>query len=184
MKQDHRVRITKMMLRENFLELLKQKPLAKITVKELCEKTGVNRATFYAHYKDMYGIYEEIEAELTQTIMNSLNATLHRNSISEFSNELCTIIVENRSSCEAIFGEFGEPELANRVVDTLNESSIAVWRNERPELSDSDLKKLYTFMANGSLAIIRSWVQNGMQESPEEIARFIEKMSDFGLAAL
>ena len=48
MKQDHRVRLTKLLLREAFLDLLVEKPVAKITVKELCEQANVNRATFYA----------------------------------------------------------------------------------------------------------------------------------------
>ena len=39
-------------------------------------------------------------------------------------------------------------------------------------------------MANGCLAIIRSWVQSGMKEGSEDIARFIEKMANSGLAAL
>ena len=52
MKQDHRVRLTKLLLREAFLDLLVEKPVAKITVKELCEQANVNRATFYAHYRD------------------------------------------------------------------------------------------------------------------------------------
>lgn len=39
-------------------------------------------------------------------------------------------------------------------------------------------------MANGCLAVIRSWVRNDMADSPQDIARFIEKMTDYGLAAL
>ena len=49
MKNDHRVTVTKKMITESFLELIKEKPLAAITVKELCEKAHINRATFYAH---------------------------------------------------------------------------------------------------------------------------------------
>ena len=35
---------------EAFLELLEEKDFAYITVKEICEKAGVNRSTFYLHY--------------------------------------------------------------------------------------------------------------------------------------
>ena len=50
--QDARVRYTKMMIRNSLLELLSTKPIAKITVTEICERAGINRATFYAHYTD------------------------------------------------------------------------------------------------------------------------------------
>ncbi|MEG0072693.1 MAG: TetR/AcrR family transcriptional regulator C-terminal domain-containing protein [Raoultibacter sp.] len=184
MKQDHRVRITKMLLREGFIDLLEEKPVSKITVKELCEKVGVNRATFYAHYHDIYALYEEIERELAQNIMHSLSTTLPRDLLSAFSNEICAIVVENERSCQAIFGEYGDPDFPLRVVETLRESSLSLWRDERPDLSEVELNRFYTFMSNGCLAVIRSWVQNDMKESPEEIARFIEKTTSNGLAAL
>ena len=36
---------------EAFLELIEKKDFAYITVKEICEKAGVNRSTFYLHYE-------------------------------------------------------------------------------------------------------------------------------------
>ena len=176
MKQDHRVRLTKLLLREAFLDLLVEKPVAKITVKELCEQANVNRATFDRH--------EEIERDLAHTIMRSVSTTLPSQSLSAFSNEICRIIVDNERSCQAIFGEHGDPEFPLRVVETLRESSIALWRQQRPDLPEAELDRLYTFMANGCLAVIRSWVRNDMADSPQDIARFIEKMTDYGLAAL
>ena len=53
---DHRSRVTKMLIRKAFMELLRQKPLASISVKELCELAGINRGTFYSHYQDVYDL--------------------------------------------------------------------------------------------------------------------------------
>ena len=47
MKTDARVRYTVHMIQNVFLELLKEKPVAKITVKEICEHAEINRSTFY-----------------------------------------------------------------------------------------------------------------------------------------
>lgn len=44
---------------EAFLELLSQKDLAYITVKEICEKAGVNRSTFYLHYETLGDLLSE-----------------------------------------------------------------------------------------------------------------------------
>lgn len=184
MKQDHRVRLTKMLLQDSFLDLLAHKPVAKITVKELCEKAEVNRATFYAHYRDIFNLYEEIERGLAQTIMHSLSTTMAERSLSTFSTEICRIIVANERSCRAIFGEYSDPEFPLRIVETLREGSIALWRDERPSASEAELDRFYTFMANGCLAVVRAWVQNDMAESPDSIAAFIQKMTDAGLAGL
>lgn len=184
MKQDHRVRLTKMMLRDSFFDLMQEKPVSKITVKELCDRAGVNRATFYSHYTDIYALYEEIERDLAQTIMHSLSTTINGGSLEAFSKDICTIIAKNEKLCMAFFGEYSDPDLLLRIVDTFRERSIAMWSRTRPDLTSSELSRFYTFMANGCLAIIRSWVQSGMKEGSEDIARFIEKMANSGLAAL
>ena len=44
---------------EAFLELLERKDFAYITVKEICEKAGVNRSTFYLHYETIADLLAE-----------------------------------------------------------------------------------------------------------------------------
>ena len=51
-KMDARKRYTQMVLKQSFLKLLKEKPVNRITVKEVCALAQLNRATFYAHYSD------------------------------------------------------------------------------------------------------------------------------------
>ena len=53
-EQDNRVRVTKILIRHAFLQLLKEKPLQSITVRELCQNAGINRGTFYTHYPVSY----------------------------------------------------------------------------------------------------------------------------------
>ena len=53
---DHRTRVTKMLIRKAFTSLLSQKPIQSISVKELCELAGINRGTFYSHYTDIYDL--------------------------------------------------------------------------------------------------------------------------------
>ena len=63
MKTDARVRYTKDIIRKVFLDLLVEKPLNKITVKEVCELAEINRGTFYKHYQDIYDLMEQLENE-------------------------------------------------------------------------------------------------------------------------
>ena len=61
---DSRVRRTKRLLRQGLTELLKEKSIKKITVRELSERVDINRGTFYLHYKDIYDLVDQIEQEL------------------------------------------------------------------------------------------------------------------------
>ena len=76
--KDHRVRVTRMLLRKAFLELLSRKPIQSISVRELCEEAGINRSTFYAHYKDVYDLREQIETEMLSDFQEALAPLLSR----------------------------------------------------------------------------------------------------------
>ena len=65
---DARVRYTRMMIEKNFLELLEEKPVYKITVTELCQRAQINRATFYKHYLDIPDLLEKLEERLFEKI--------------------------------------------------------------------------------------------------------------------
>ena len=184
MANDHRVRITKMLLRESFLDLLVDKPVGKITVRELCERAGVNRATFYAHYHDINALNDEIKQEITDAIAQAIGTTLAEQSLGRFSIEICRIIAQYRQLCMAFFGENGDHEFPQEIVESFRESSIALWRQQRPDLPGESLDYLYTFASTGCLAVIRAWVSDGMEDAPEDIARFIERMASACLAAL
>ncbi len=63
---DHRTRLTKFLIRRALLALMRKKPIQSISVKELCELAGINRGTFYAHYRDVYDLLGSIEEEMLQ----------------------------------------------------------------------------------------------------------------------
>ena len=52
--------ITKRVIREAFVELLNERALSKITVKDITDRCGINRNTFYYHYQDVPALVEEI----------------------------------------------------------------------------------------------------------------------------
>lgn len=61
MKSDARVRYTKMVIKNSFVKLLAKKPLTRVIVKEICELSEINRATFYKYYCDPYDLLEKLE---------------------------------------------------------------------------------------------------------------------------
>ena len=75
-KSDQRTRLTKMLIRKAFTELLREKPVQNITVKELCQTAGINRGTFYSHYTDIYDLLQQIEDEITEEFQKSLQPLL------------------------------------------------------------------------------------------------------------
>ena len=63
---------TKQVIRQAFIELLNERPLDKISVKDIAERSTVNRNTFYYYYADIYALVEEIFQTETQLFMEKL----------------------------------------------------------------------------------------------------------------
>lgn len=65
-KVNQRVALTKRLIQEALLRLLKKTPLAKVSVCALCEEAQINRTTFYRHYETPDDVLSEIAADAVQ----------------------------------------------------------------------------------------------------------------------
>ena len=95
MKTDARVRYTVHMIQNVFLELLKEKPVAKITVKEICGHAEINRSTFYKHYQDVYDLMEKLENEAVEAFEKLLDSYVQNETVPALVT-LLTSLRENR----------------------------------------------------------------------------------------
>jgi AcrR family transcriptional regulator len=59
-KIDPRVRRTRELLTTAFADLLNEKGFASVTVQDIAESAGINRATFYAHYDDKFALFDQM----------------------------------------------------------------------------------------------------------------------------
>ena len=64
-KNNRRSQLSRELIQNAFLALLKEQDLKKISVRSICEKAGINRTTFYKYYLDVYDLLEKIEGDLT-----------------------------------------------------------------------------------------------------------------------
>jgi AcrR family transcriptional regulator len=182
-KTDRRVKYTRMVLKQSLLTLMRDRPIEKITVKDVCELADINRGTFYTHYADPYDLLSQIENELFSEIYTSIETSLKAEEISGLLEEIFESIVKNSELCKVLFGDYGDKEYIKRVLLIARDMSIAEWQKIIPSVNNEQMELLYMFYANGCVAIIQHWLQNGMKESPKELAVFIEKISTHGLRA-
>ena len=70
---DQREIKTKRAIKNAFLILRAQKPIEKITIRELAALAEISKATFYLHYQDIYDLSEQIGKEVLTNILNSIS---------------------------------------------------------------------------------------------------------------
>src|SRR5262245_45194922 len=68
-KIDPRVKRTRKLLEQAFLELLAERGFQATTVQDIAARATVNRATFYAHFEDKYALMDSLFREQIQEVL-------------------------------------------------------------------------------------------------------------------
>ena len=184
-KINRKVKYTKMVLKESFIKLLKEKPITRISITEICEKADINRATFYAHYKYQFDLLQQIEQE----VIDDINRYLEDYSFPDSSPEavlmmerIIDYIKENSELCAVLLGDMGDKDFLKDVLAVIQRQFIVQWTSNR-SLNKEVAEYLYSYATNGSVGIILKWLENGMRQSSHEMAEAILKMTNHGLRA-
>ncbi|KMT21930.1 TetR/AcrR family transcriptional regulator [Clostridium cylindrosporum] len=174
-KEDRRVRYTKMVLEQSLLDIMKEKPINKITVTDICKLADINRNTFYTHYSSPQELLIHIENKFFDKIQSSINSEV--NCI----QDICQRIVENSELCKILFSEYGDKEFLKKLINIAYDKTLTQWKEVLGEgnYNGDELELLYIYSINGSVAILQNWIQGGMVKSPKEIASFIDKVSRY-----
>jgi len=175
-KEDRRVRKTKRALRYGLAELLTEKSIQKITVRELVDKVDIHRSTFYANYTDIYDLYEQISDNTIQEINDIFSENYATNS-KTFLEILFKYIFENQQVCHMYFGKNVCPTFHSRLTDLLKEAYLNCWRNEYGFTgTDEELEYYVHFHLSGSLAIVGMWTDENFEYSVERLTKILTDM--------
>ena len=97
--------------------------------------------------------------------------------------EICNSIKNNAVLCNILFSEHGDKDFLKKVMYLAHDKSLNEM-SQRAKTSDRELlESIYRFCVNGSVAVIEDWIKTGMKKDPQEIASFIDKISNYGLQA-
>ena len=176
MKTDARVKYTNMIIKNSFVQLLREKPLSKITVTAICEKSEINRATFYKYYADPYDLLRQIEAELIIDLQKLIEKINSENVI-EMLVIMLNGVIENGEIYTALFSDHGDSTFISRVFSLCYQATQSRFIDMLPAVTQVQREWSYYFLVQGSSSIINCWAQSGMKEKPLEVAQFINKLT-------
>ncbi len=178
-KTDARVRYTKHVIKKAFLSLLIDKPVNKITVKEVCELAELNRATFYSHYTDCFDLLDSIEQELVDAFGESLKL-VSTTDVSILIEALYSMVDKNKIACQVLIFNGSNSSVIKKMIDLARQASIEYWKTYLRRATDVDLDMLYTHLSNGLMNVV---VGGYYKYSREEIIGFVNAMvkSSFSL---
>ncbi|MDD6799613.1 MAG: TetR/AcrR family transcriptional regulator [Firmicutes bacterium] len=172
MKNDARVRYTIKVCKEALLKLLEEKPINKITVKEVCDEAGINRATFYSHFSDCFDLLESIENDLLSDFEESFKY-INSFDVTDLISAIYDMIDRNETVFRTLVFKSTNPAIIRRMIDAAHDRSIAYWRTKLKKATESDLEMLYTHLSHGLMHV----VAEGYCRYPKsDVIRFVNSM--------
>ena len=171
-KSDARVRYTQRVLKESFLSLLRNKPVNKITVKEVCELAELNRATFYSHYSDCFDLMEKIEREILDAFEQSLRL-IEGFDVTALISAIYAIIERHKDACRVLIFIGASPSLLGRMIELAKKTSIETWKRQLFNASDAELDMLYMHLSNGLMNVVLGGYD---KYSREEVISFVNRI--------
>lgn len=176
-KEDRRVRITKRAIMESFIELLERYPVAKLSVKKICETADINRSTFYAHYSDQYDLLNKIQQEVMEGLAGRiLDISLTKNS--QTTIQVLTEILEYAKNNAVVFGALlseDENSPFRASLMEIVEKKIGEEAGRGDNTSIRAMEYLKTFAVSGYISIIKRWLYDGCVDSPKDLAEIMTK---------
>lgn len=170
-----------------FLSLLEKKELEYITVKEICEKAGVNRSTFYLHYETVSDLIAECVEYIAQQFLESVRMD-HAAFVKKIQNcsmeELYLITPEYLipylsyiKQNQRLFQTMLKKAATLRLEDSYTKLFQYVFMPilDRFQVPHENREYMMTFYIHGLIAIINEWLKQDCTDSIERIIAVMQR---------
>ncbi len=167
---------TERAIKETFLKLLNEKPVNKITVKDISQTCGINRNTFYYHYNDIPSLMEEIFTEQAELIVNlDENASLY-----ELLIYAADFAIENKTAVYHIY-KSANREMFETYLERITEKTISdlIERKAREyNTSENNKKAIIHYYKCLLVGFVIDWLLSGMQYELQDELKIICDLFD------
>ena len=164
--------LTKKAITEAFITLLNQRPLDKITVKDIVDRCQINRNTFYYHYQDIYALLEELmQEEIRKIVENAPSIESWQDGFIEG----IQFALSNRKAVYHVYNSAYRELLAQylfRVADRILPEFVGA-KSQGLDVSPRDMRIICDFYKYALAGIVFQWIRGGMQEELTEVIRRI-----------
>ena len=167
--------VTKRALEQSLKNLLLKKPLTKITVGDITEDCGINRMTFYYHFKD---IYDLVEWSCLEDAKRALEEKKTYDTWQQGFLQIFKAVQENKPFILNVYRcvhreeveKYLQPLVDQLLLNVINEEAAGITvRDEDKQF----IAQVYSYMFIG---LMLDWIKDDMREDPQQIVEKLSKL--------
>lgn len=155
-----------------------KKPVSKITVREICERAQINRSTFYAHYLDVYDLFEKVERHMAEMCQSRMQENFQAGG--GFRAALEGVFEFVREYKEFYMLYFNEMNRASYLIQMMNapyqEQLKTIHRQDMGHGVLEEAAYHFNFFTAGMTSMLVTWLKGGCQESPQQLYQLLERV--------
>jgi|SRR5690625_2375703 len=175
--------VTRSNLMEAFWEVYKEKPLAKITVREITDRAGYNRGTFYAYFADVYEIQKVFKKSLIpekEMIIGHLRH-LDENDTGVFESfdKTNEYIRENWEKIAVMIGPEGDPSFVYEFKKEIRQM-IMSYVEELGIREPEKFEYIIEYQISAYISIFQLWIERCGAFDEKTLALMMEEVSNKG----
>ena len=181
-ERDPRIARSRAALREAFIALVEERGIDGFSVGDLCASAGLNRGTFYNHFRDKESLLASFEDEVIEGLGGVL-AKFQSIKLRELAAcslmhrplpmlvELYDYLREEGPFLHAMLGPGGDARFGMRLREAVCGRFVRSLLHERYQNDPSAFTRYYiSFYSGAYLGVISEWIDSGMTETSEEMA--------------
>lgn len=175
-------RRSRLLIRKALVELMQDKDLNKITITDVVRLADINRGTFYAHYKDVYAVVEQIENELMAKLDELLEAFQDNGLLRKplpVLKELARYIEADIDYFRMLIKAKGAPSFLERLKQTFIEKMMSDERSLAKVKDRDRFQVAISFFAGGMVEVYQDWLQGKLAKSLDEVAEIVNSMNPY-----
>lgn len=180
---DKRITKSRKLIQDAFLSLANKSPFENITVKDISERANVNRATFYAHFKDKYNLLDSFISDEFMTIVYSRispDAKLNEKTLRDLIFIMCdyhktvgTSYIRLYKSANMLIDMRVQLKLQDIVQNMLNNTRTCS-KNE-----EEKLELITVMMSSGIYCATKRWYSKGNLKDASAISALADDILSF-----
>jgi len=181
-REDHRVRYTRKILKDSLISLMKEHPITNIGIKEICACAEISRSTFYVYYENVYHLLEEIEGELFEyfnDLLKQIDVSVKRNSrkyLSAYKDKFMEFISDKNNPLLVLLSENGDINFQKKFFQKLIDQVRKIIQNTVKN-PDIHIHEAYSvFYIHGTIGLIQYLLKNNLRIPNSTLAEVFDKM--------
>lgn len=164
--------VTKRALEASLKNMLLQKPLDKITINDIAEDCGINRMTFYYHFKD---IYDLIEWSCAEDAARALAGNKTYDTWQQGLLQIFEAVQENKPFIMNVYRSVSREQVELYLYKVTYGLLLNVVNEEAAgrQVSEEDKAFIAHFYKYAFVGLMLDWIRGGMKEDPKQIVNHL-----------